>query len=268
MTDRVSQVITEQGIDFYRQDFNIDPLYYWRGNDADDRLGITEIRHVEGYFAYWDELVRRHPALWIDTCASGGRRNDLETLRLAVPILRSDWTPDLSLAQGDLLDQQNHTYGVSFWMPYNGTGYSSIDKYVARSIMTTIHGIGVDTRRKDLNYGLLRKLVAEWREISPCYLGDYYPLTPYRKSADVWAVWQFDLPDAGRGVVQAFRRKTCPQQSLTVKLRGLEGQAQYELVDFDDRKPRQVLGRELMNAGLTISAPDRPAALIFTYRRL
>ena len=96
LTDHMDRLLTDQGIDFYRQDFNIDPLPFWRENDAAEspegnRQGITEIRHVEGYFAYWDELRHRHPDMPIDSCASGGRRNDLETLRRAVPLLRSDW---------------------------------------------------------------------------------------------------------------------------------------------------------------------------------
>jgi alpha-galactosidase len=68
----------EQGIDLYRQDFNMDPLRAWRRNDAADRQGITEIKHVTGYLAYRDELRRRHPNMLIDSCASGGGRNDLE----------------------------------------------------------------------------------------------------------------------------------------------------------------------------------------------
>ena len=28
LTDHVDQLLTEQGIDLYRQDFNMDPLYY------------------------------------------------------------------------------------------------------------------------------------------------------------------------------------------------------------------------------------------------
>ena len=69
----------------------MDPLSNWRENDAEDRQGITENHLVTGYLAYWDELRRRHPNMLIDTCASGGRRNDIETLRRAVPLLRSDW---------------------------------------------------------------------------------------------------------------------------------------------------------------------------------
>ena len=32
---------------------------------------MTEIKHVMGYLAFWDELRRRHPGLLIDSCASG-----------------------------------------------------------------------------------------------------------------------------------------------------------------------------------------------------
>jgi alpha-galactosidase len=167
----------------------------------------------------------------------------------------------------DPLDQQNHTCGISFWMPYNGTGYMVIDKYLARSAMTTIHGIGVDTRRKDLDYDLLRKLYRDWRQVSSCYLGDYYPLTPYRRTADAWAAWQFDRPDTGEGIVQAFRRKDCAGQSITLKLRGLRPKTRYELKDLDSTQPREVLGRELMEAGLTVTSTEKPAALIFSYHR-
>jgi len=86
LTDHVDRLLTEQGIDLYRQDFNMDPLDSWRRNDAEDRQGITENHHVTGYLAYWDELLRRHPGLLIDSCASGGRRNDLETMRRSVPL--------------------------------------------------------------------------------------------------------------------------------------------------------------------------------------
>ena len=265
ITDRVDQVITSEGIDFYRQDFNIDPLYYWRGNDADDRQGITEIRHVEGYFAYWDELVRRHPKLWIDSCASGGRRNDLETLRRAVPILRSDYVGNPPAY--DFLNQQNHVYGISFWMPYHGSGFERIDKYAARSLMGPIVGIGVDTRRKDLDYDLLRKLYREVRRVQPCYLGDYYPLTPYRKGADAWVAWQFDRPDTGEGVVQAFRRQGCSEDSQLLKLRGLDPKSVYTLEDLDTGKAEDRPGKELVEEGLHVAIADRPGAALIAYRR-
>ena len=111
LVNHIDKIITDEGIDLYRQDFNIDPLGYWRGNDTEDRQGITENKYVIGYLAYWDELLRRHPGMLIDSCASGGRRNDLETMRRAVPLLRSDYL-------FEPVGQQGHTYGLSFWLPF------------------------------------------------------------------------------------------------------------------------------------------------------
>ena len=61
LTDHVDRLLTEQGIDLYRQDFNMDPLGLLARQRRADRQGITEIKHVTGYLAYWDELRRRHP---------------------------------------------------------------------------------------------------------------------------------------------------------------------------------------------------------------
>jgi alpha-galactosidase len=269
ITDRVDQRITSEGIDFYRQDFNIDPLIYWRANDAEDRQGITEIRHVEGYFAFWDELIRRHPKLWIDSCASGGRRNDLETLRRAVPILRSDWIADPGNPATDPSHQQNHTYGISFWMPFHGTGYLTVDKYLARSVMTPIHGIGPDFRRKDVDYELLRKLYREAQQVQPYLLGDYYPLTPYCRGTDAWVAWQFDRPEHGDGLVQAFRRQQCADRERRFKLRGLDAKARYRVTNLDEPEAaKEYTGAQLAEEGIPVTVDDQPGAAIITYRRL
>jgi hypothetical protein len=259
ITDRIAGLIESEGVDFYRQDFNMDPLYSWRDSDAEDRQGIAEIRHVEGYYAFWDDLVRRHPKIWIDSCASGGRRNDLGTLRRAVPILRSDYVADPT-------SEQNHIYGISFWMPYHGSGIEQVDQYWTRSLMGPIVGFGVDTRKQGWNFDLLRKLYAQVRQVQRCYLGDYYPLTPYRKDDGCWTAYQFDLPEAGEGIIHAFRRKTCPDQTIRLKLGGLEPDARYVVQDIDGGEGREAPGRELA-AGLEVKAADPHTALLFTYRR-
>ncbi len=85
LVDYLDAMFKSDGIDVLRTDFNFDPLRYWASGDAPDRQGLTENRYVTGLLAYWDELLRRDPERWIDTCASGGRRLDLETLRRAAP---------------------------------------------------------------------------------------------------------------------------------------------------------------------------------------
>jgi alpha-galactosidase len=264
VTEHIDQLLVSEGIDLYRQDFNLDPLAFWRANDAPDRQGISEIRYVTGYLAFWDELRRRHPDMLIDSCASGGRRNDLETLRRGVPLLRSDYT---FVPYSD----QCQTYGLAFWVPYYGTGILEPDPakipYYFRSQMCPHLTVGWDTRRDDLPYALIKKLVDQWRGFAHCFLGDYYPLTSYSLEQDVWMAWQFDRPDLDEGIVQVFRREASPYESATFRLRALDPAAEYVVADLDGGQPRQVAGRALLEQGLPVAIGERPKAVVITYRR-
>jgi alpha-galactosidase len=271
LTDHVDAMLTREGIDFYRQDFNMDPLPYWRANDAPDRQGLTEIRHVEGYLAWWDELRRRHPGLMIDSCASGGRRNDLETLRRAVPLLRSDYQAfdgNPAFAPGN----QGHTYGLSSWFPCYGQGvYFTTNQFVysVRSYLSPAFGMCADVRKPGVDWPLFRRLADQWRQVADCFLGDFYPLTSYQLNEELWLAWQFDLPESGKGMVQAFRRAGSNYESARFKLRGLDPNARYSVTDLDRQATSQeYVGRELLERGLLITALDRPSATILTYQHL
>jgi len=262
LVDHVDRLMTEQGIDDYRQDFNMDPLAYWRGADAPDRQGITEIRHVEGYLAFWDELARRRPGMLIDSCASGGRRNDLETLRRAVPLLRSDCcTP----AEG----QQCQTWGLSLWVPYQGTAYLyEVDTYWARSatVASLLTGAGPDGI-DNIDWEHQRDIMEEHRRLSPYTLGDFYPLTPYSLALGCWMAFQFDRPDLGSGMVEAFRRPESASKHIRLKLRGLDPSAEYELTDLDSGKVTLHTGASLMRGGLWLTASVAPSSVVIEYRR-
>ena len=95
LTNHISMMITDNGLEWYREDLNYSgPYAAWVNRDSEqgkNRQGITENMYVQGHLAFWDTLKQRHPYLHIDACASGGRRNDLETMHRAVPLLRSDY---------------------------------------------------------------------------------------------------------------------------------------------------------------------------------
>jgi alpha-galactosidase len=265
--ERVDSLLTSQGIDVYRQDFNLDPLPRWRANDSPDRQGITEIKHVTGYLAFWDELLRRHPAMYIDTCASGGRRNDLETLRRAVPLLRSDY-PITDFTSGCSLGQQAQTYGLSLWVPYHGTGAPLSDAYTMRSCFAPAFRLGWDTRNQKIDHALLRKTVADFRAVEKCLLGDFYPLTPYNLGDDTWLAWQVDSPEAGEGVVQVFRRPKSSTDTARLKLGGLKPEARYRVTDLDASAHSEVTSQELKEKGLLVQLTQPRLSALLVYRRL
>lgn len=270
ITDRVDSIITENGIDLYRQDFNMSPLAIWRNNDTPDRQGMTENLHVQGYLAYWDELQRRHPGMLIDSCAGGGRRNDIETLRRAVPLLRSDYQAfDGNPAYA--LGNQCQTYGLSSWIPFYGQGvYYSPNQYVycVRSHMCPSFCVCVDARKEGIDWNLYRSLVNQWREVSDSMLGDYYPLMPYNLADDCWMAWQFDRPEQGEGMIQVFRRNTSIYESARLKLHGLDPAGQYEVTDLDTNKSKTVSGRELLDQGLLVEIAQQPAAVLIKYKKI
>lgn len=260
LTDHVDKLMTDHGIDLYRQDFNMDPLDFWRKADAPDRQGITEIRHVEGYLAYWDELLRRHPDMYIDSCASGGRRNDLETMRRAVPLWRTDY-------RCEPIGTQCCSYGISLWLPFSGTGAADLDVYTFRSNMVPMTNLLLDIRNKQLDYDLLRRLVGQWQKVADCYVGDFYPLTPYSVEKDTWMAWQFNRPEMGDGMVQAFRRDKCSLESGRFKLSGLDPDSHYQVIDLDRNEPQEVDGRSLMEQGLLVTIPEQPGAVVISYKK-
>lgn len=275
LVEHVDKLIVDSGIDLYRQDFNMDPLTFWRSNDAPDRQGITENKHVVGYLAYWDELRRRHPNMLIDSCASGGRRNDLETMRRAVPLWRSDYAYEP-------IGHQGMTYGISMWLPYHGTGtvatadapyygggVTPVQPYAFWSNVAPSLISGIDVREKGIDYVALRRLFGDWREISANYYGDYYPLTPYSLKDDGWIAWQFNRPETGEGVVQAFRRPKAADDTVHLKLRGLDPKAAYvvKVLDGEAMPKTKWSGAELMDEGLPLTLSQRPGAAVITYSR-
>jgi len=260
LTNHVDKLLNEQGIDLYRQDFNMDPLGYWRAADAPDRQGIAENRHVVGYLAYWDELRRRHPDMLIDSCASGGRRNDLETLRRAVPLLRSDFILEP-------VSQQNHTYGVSFWIPFHGTGVNAFDTYTVRSQACPHCILCYDMRNREQDFESVRKRFAEWRLVAPYTMCDYYPLTGYSPEQDCWMAWQFDAPERGEGMVMAFRREKSVYEVGRLKMFALAPEATYDVTNADTGETSSATGGELLGPGLRIAIANRPGSVLFTYKR-
>ncbi len=153
---------------------------------------------------------KRFPNMLIDSCASGGRRNDLETMRLSVPLHKTDYD------YADLPTKQAFHHSLSSWLPYYGAyvlPVDTVDVYAFRSALAPMTMLAYDLRRRDVDWRPLKQLTEEWRRITGAgyFYGDYYPLTPYNRDDTQWIAWQFHRPDLGTGLVQAFRRKNSHQ---------------------------------------------------------
>jgi alpha-galactosidase len=262
LTDLLVRQIADFNIHTYRNDFNMDPLPFWRANDPPDRQGITEIRYVEGLYAMWDELRAKYPRMYLDDCASGGRRIDLEMVMRSVVQTRSDTACTPGRSEWD----QCQTYGLSLFLPLAATIGWDVGAYECRSSAAAGFCGEWDILNKSFPLEQARASIAEIKANRKYWCGDFYPLTPCTRAADAWLAWQLHRPDLDEGLVLAFRRKDCTQPALPVKLRGLKPEMKYTVTLLDDqRRPavRDMAGREL--AALTLELPAPRSSLLVRY---
>ena len=111
-------------------------------------------------------------------------------------------------------------------------------------------------------------MMAELRRVAPYFSGDYYPLTGYSLDGTAWMAWQFDRPDLGDGLVQAFRRGESYYESARFPLGGLEPDARYAVTDLDSGRSEEYTGRELTGQGLRVSCDKRPGAIVLLYKKI
>jgi alpha-galactosidase len=286
MIDAISDLIDKQGIDVYREDCNFALGPFWEKNDTTDRQGMTQIRYAEGLLKFWDELRRRHPKLILDIV----QRGDLETISRAVDLSRADYpvSPD-----ADPIGAQVSTEGLAYWRPHFGTllQVRPNDTYHFRSGMApglafalfNVAGYPNQIGKfipDDFPYQWMRDMVAQLKIVRPYYYGDYYPLLPCsansgcttdpskeNSAAFEWAAWQFNRPEQGDGMVQAFRRDENDEPVRDFRLRGLDPAATYEISNLDTKTPHSISGKDLMQQGLHIEIPEKRGAAIIIYKK-
>lgn len=271
LIDHVDGMVKSQGLDWYREDLNGGGYgTAWRKNDGENRQGVTENFHVQGHLAFWDELRRRNPGLHIDSCASGGRRNDLETMRRSVSLLRSDWSVRVFANEPLQVEgNQGQTYGLSSWLPWQGAGVPNfLDRYSVRSYYLTGFGMlpGGEWTQSERKRADVRRGYEEARSIAPLLLGDYYPLTPYSLDTNSWIAWHFHRADLDEGVVQAFRRPAAVDDTLRVQLRGLDPQRHYKIFNLDGGD--EVRGADDLARGFDIKLTEKPAAAVLVLKAI
>ena len=267
------KLFNESGIKCYRQDFNFEPLLHWRDNEPDDRKGMLENLYVQAYLGFWDYLLMNVPGLWIDSCSSGGRRNDLETLRRSVPLHYTDY------GYGNHPVKQAFQITMHSWMPYfrsfavnwdreDGTYARHPEDVVSRPADNFARhnaiaaffgpGFGLDVTDGD------RVMYEVWNCASDLLLeSDFYALTEYSKSPESFYSIQFDCPEKGKGYIQGIRNTRCPHESWTVYPQGFEPGGSYAFENLETGEAFTKTGDELLEHGFTMAMPKRTGYIWF-----
>ncbi len=279
LTKFVSGWITDYGVTWYRQDFNIPPERYWQLADTPDRVGISEIKHIEGLYRMWDDLLAAHPGLHIDNCASGGRRMDIEMMSRSFVV----WRTDHGIA--DTLSEQAQTQALAFWNPETMAfeSYTSRHPWTEPGPYTTPKNLYLMRLAYDAGYGVtpgaagveneawvtwIKQAMGEYREVQPYFYADFYPLLSYSLADDMWTAWQWNRPKERDGLAIVLRRPASPFSAMLLGLRKINPEASYAVEvrsTYDHAPTRTMKGSDLMH--LRIELPEAPSSALVFYKQ-
>jgi alpha-galactosidase len=264
LTNLLLKRIREFGVDVYRNDFNIEPLPFWKQNDTPDRQGITEIRYVEGHYEMWNKFRNENPGLWIDNCASGGRRIDLETTSISIPLWRSDTCCWAGHPEWD----QTQTLGLARYLPLFSCCAWDSSPYTFRSAANP--GVITQYNYLDENYNTDEAQVSlqEGKVYQKFWYGDFYPMTEAKVGDTNIAAWQLHRADLQAGLIYAFRQRNCPYTGWETHLRAIDPEARYRVTmksDYTPQKSVEMSGKELQS--LEIRFVKKGDAVVVQYEK-
>ncbi len=230
--DRICSVLRENRVEMYREDNNSDPGALWQYLDSlegADRAGITECRFIIGHYRMWDEIIACTLSFggcgFVDSCASGGGRNDLESLRRGIPLLRSDSDRTSTALRLSM------TTAFNRWVPFCGANsrekvyelskHGASDPYIWRA--SYLPALNVDSQyffAGEADFDMLRFGLREWKRVAPYLLKDFYVHTPWHPKEDRtgFTAYSFYDPEKARGVLLVFRMEECEADTLTIQL--------------------------------------------------
>ena len=255
----ISTIMEREGIDDYREDFNMDPGPYFDMGDTCGRTGITEMKFVEGVYLYWEAMRKKFPDMYIDNCASGGRRLDYKMSSMGFPLCQSDLAT-LRTYEEEYIHWEN--FCLDEWLPLHGTlNWGENDLYHAASGL----GCGFGSKiwqfngrepSEDHDFDQHRKILEWGKQLRDIHLtGDVYPFNELPETS--WSQWhgqQIHDPATGSGMVQLYRCPKAAAAEFQLNLEKLLPEALYE-VRFFTGETKELSGRELAKLVIHLEKP-------------
>jgi len=258
--------IRKLDIRYIRHDFNLSPLPYWERKDTTDRRGITQIRHIEGFYQVIDWIREHHPQTVLEGCSSGGRRIDLETASRFHTFWISDQTIDPDIVRFHL-EGMNYflpgNYGyVCYALPLPAQKEFQATDFGFQSFFGGAFGTGgrIDNWTGKMK-GQAQRHVEVYKKIRKFLVEDYYALAPEPRDLYGWEAWQFHDPSTSEGFVQVFRANSA-EPSNHFALQALKPHESYQFTDPYSGKMFQIAGADVISEGLVFNIPKKSSRIL------
>lgn len=267
LADALSSLVETEGLDYIIQD----------GEDMVKSCPRTDHTHGPGDSNYsnsqygldWviETLRARHPGLVLENCEDGGCMMTFRMARLYHTSITVDNIDSYSTRQGVFGASYPFSprYSVRYMQdaPTRYTLYSSIfggPLILMHRLTEWTDGQMAETRAAIALYKRLRAIIRD---------GKVFHLM--RPEGNVpgggwgWDAIQSVSADCDRGVAMVYRAAGGPA-AMTIRPKGLDGEASYRLSSPEGGEARTIAGRELMDEGILVALPEFGAEIFLMER--
>ena len=266
------QVIRDYGVEWVWLDFNVWPKGFWNKVESADRKGLVELGFYQGWYKAVDETFRKHPNLWIESCASGGRIIDLGQLRRS----QSIWVADEAVTDDA---NRNRRHGLNRILP---AVYIQSSLFIDPAIIFNAKpnvSLGGESRfltyfSGDFGFGQglpfwkeediqsAAKSVALYKRYRQYLEGEYYPLFPMPMTRDAWDGCQYHDAKSQSGILLVYRLSESKQDEVSIQPPAVDKRGSYDWSVIAGDAVVRVSGERL-----TVRMPAPHAALIHYQRK-
>ena len=231
--------------------FEPGPLTAWNERDTPQTQGLTQIRYLQGEYELLDRLRARYPAMVIESCASGGRRIDLEMIRRAHTFWKSDETNDLVVARSQ--ETGGNVFLPGGLLNTNLPGASGASTFDLHSLFAGPLGFATNWTTLDAaGRDRVARAISDYKSVRHLLNKDYYPLFPQTTDTQQWVGWEFHNPASDEGFFTILRPTESPVQSHAIRLGGVKRTKMYTVSRLDGSQAHNFAGSELLT-GLAVS---------------
>lgn len=237
-----------------------------------DNQGALSDLHTQAYYRIMEKLRTNFPNVTFQLCASGGGRVDYGSMRYNEEFWASDET--------NAIKRIPIQWGFSHFFPSCAIA-SHIGRYgdgdfKLRTDVAMTGRLGVELSPDAITpeqREIVRRGIAAYKTIRPLLHASelYRGQSPYESALTELT---FVKPDKSEAVFFAFMREN-PEQPFTrkLKLSGLDPEAAYQYEEINpDVTPRfspaTKSGRELMEEGIEITFPAKPASAVALLKKV
>ena len=280
---RIISMLERVGGDIYREDNNSNPAGAWKALDEQGfkkynfpRAGVGENLMIQGHYRLWDEIIawqkQNGKPTFLDSCAGGGGRNDIESMRRGIPFMRSD---DDRTTIGLRLSM---TSSFPYWIPFHGSSNKETigqldpmkgpgpDSFVCRaSFLPAAWNVGGQvTQNPKLDWERQYKNLKEWNSVKDFLTKDFYVLTPWHAHDDLsgWTVFVYDDPEKKESVLLAFRQEKSEEAKQKVILPFADENTTFQIKDEDTQEIKTQKGKVF-----TLELPNPRSTLFWRLKR-